>query len=143
MYRYIAINDLKERGVVDVITPECIFKIATESNMEVNSIDGVPALYSIKVNYFQFDSKNQIMVNLARGSTGNGSFYFFVPVQNDIGAANNYGKYFRLVGVISGSSYKLETINHVPRIIAQWHMSAQDQVVTTYIWNGKTFASTP
>jgi hypothetical protein len=142
MYSYIAVKELKDRGLVKAVNSECIMKIVAESKIDINSVDGMPFpyLYSIKVHYYEFDPQYNVLIDLARGATGNGSFYFFLPVkQGSKDTAARQGG-FRLVGIVFGDSYNLQMSNNVPLIVCKSNISAQSGTESEYSWNGQMFS---
>ena len=111
-----------------------VFTLAADTSIEVMVFDEIPILYFVTPHYFAGGLYDQI-----RGAQGNGRYYLLRPLNRDFTAAGNLDRGFELVGVADGNTYKWEWVNHRPRLVTTWHLSASESPTNIYDWNGSEF----
>jgi hypothetical protein len=110
------------------------FQLAADSETKIYALDEPPSyVWVIEPHFFNGGIFDEI-----RGAQGNGTVYLVCPLaENFTSGDTNHG--FELVGIARGNTVRFSSVNHIPRLIVNWHVSAAEAQETIYEWNGKFF----
>lgn len=128
LYVFIAKNE----GIPE--SADTLFQLAADSETKIYALDESPSYVWVITPHFY----NGGILDEIRGAQGNGGIYLVCPLaKNFTSGDTNHG--FELVGIATGNACRFSSVNHVTRLITNWHISAAEQPETVYQWNGKCF----
>ncbi len=135
-YRELYLFMAKYEGIPT--SADAVFQFAADSETEIYTLDELPSyVWVIMPHFFNGGIFDEI-----RGAQGNGSIYLVHPLARNF-ASDDTNRGFELIGIAEGNAYRFASINQIPRLITNWHISAGEHPESIYEWNGKFFAQLP